>query len=204
MPLDERAKRRFIIDVLEGDLVDREAPRVDARREGSAGHTDPRGSREWLSTANGLLGLQQRAEADQSQPERETGVQVCPEREQRRPEPRRASPIERGEQKGGEEQGDDLGSYIEEPMTAGGDEPGGGAGGQPGAADPPCAPRDQGEENDEQGEIEPGDESRMASPASAPEDIMILAAGGSGGRYSSIISLAMFPARTQKIELPNR
>ena len=52
--------------------------------------------------------------------------------------------------------------------------------------------------------IGPGNESRMASPASAPEDIMILAAGGSGGRYSSIISLAMFPARIQKIELPNR
>ena len=51
-----------------------------------------------------------------------------------------------------------------------------------------------------QGELEPGDESLMASPAREPEDIMIVAAGGIGGRYSSIINLAMFRARTQKIE----
>ena len=50
------------------------------------------------------------------------------------------------------------------------------------------------------GEIQPGDESLMASPARDPDDIMIVAAGGSGGRYSSIINLAMFRARTQKIE----
>ena len=60
--------------------------------------------------ANGLRGLQQRAEADEPQPERETSVQVCPEREQRRPEQRRAPPMEAGEQKGGKEQGDDVGS----------------------------------------------------------------------------------------------
>lgn len=52
-----------------------------------------------------------------------------------------------------------------------------------------------------QGEIEPGDESRMATPARVPEDIMILAAGGSGGRYSSIINLAMFQAKSRKIEV---
>ena len=53
-----------------------------------------------------------------------------------------------------------------------------------------------------QGAIEPGDESTMATAARAPEDIMVLAGGGSGGRYSSIINLAVFRAKTRKIEAP--
>ena len=142
LPLDECAKGGFGIEVLEGDLVDRETPRVETYRERSADHTGPRRSREWLSTANSLRGLQQRAQADQPQSKRETAVQVRPERQQRRPEPRRAPPIEGREQESGEEQGHDVGSHIEEPMAGGGDEPGSGSGGQPGAADPPCVPRE--------------------------------------------------------------
>ena len=54
------------------------------------------------------------------------------------------------------------------------------------------------------GEIVPGDESTMALPVREPEDIIIMAAGGSGGRYSSIISLAMFDAKTRVIETSSR
>ncbi len=50
------------------------------------------------------------------------------------------------------------------------------------------------------GKVEPGDESAIAVAARAPEDIIILAGGGSGGRYSSIINLAIFSAKTRKIE----
>lgn len=50
------------------------------------------------------------------------------------------------------------------------------------------------------GKIEAADESTMAVAARAPEDIFILAGGGSGGRYSSIINLAIFRAKTRKIE----
>ena len=54
-----------------------------------------------------------------------------------------------------------------------------------------------------EGEIEPGDESKLESPARGPEDILIVAAGGNGGRYSSIINLAMFRAKTNRIEIPS-
>jgi hypothetical protein len=52
-----------------------------------------------------------------------------------------------------------------------------------------------------QGSIQPGDESTMAPAARTPEDIIILAAGGSGGRYSSIMNLAMFRSKTRRIEM---
>ena len=52
------------------------------------------------------------------------------------------------------------------------------------------------------GRIEAGDGSAIAVAARAPEDIFVLAAGGDGGRYSSIINLAIFKAKTRKIETP--
>ena len=52
------------------------------------------------------------------------------------------------------------------------------------------------------GTIETGDSSTIAVAARAPEDIFVLAAGGDGGRYSSIINLAIFRAKTRKIEAP--
>lgn len=54
-------------------------------------------------------------------------------------------------------------------MAGGGDEPGDGSRGQPRAAGPPCIPRDQTEENDEQAEIEPGREVGV-SVVRGPED----------------------------------
>jgi len=144
--------------VLKRDGVDRETPRVETHRERSADHTDPGRARERLATPNCVLGLQQRVQTDQPEPERETAVQVCPQRQQRRPEPRGAPPIEGGEQQRAEEQGHDLGSQIEKPVTGGGDEPGRGSGRQPGVAGPPRVPRDQAEEHHEQAEIEPGRE----------------------------------------------
>ena len=54
------------------------------------------------------------------------------------------------------------------------------------------------------GESLPDDENTMAQPARVPGDIIIMAAGGSGGRYSAIINLAMFEAKTRMIETPGR
>jgi hypothetical protein len=162
MPLDDRAKRRLVIDVLEGDPVDCEAPRIETHRERRANRARPRRARERFSRAKGWFGLQPHRQADQSESEREAAVQVRPERQQRRPEPRRAPPFERREQQGGEQQRHDVGSHVKEPVAGRGGEPGGGPRGEPGAADPPRVPRDQTEEHGDQGEVKPGREIGVA------------------------------------------
>ena len=50
------------------------------------------------------------------------------------------------------------------------------------------------------GAVQEGDRADIAVAARFPEDIFVLAAGGGGGRYSSIVNLAIFRAKTRKIQ----
>ena len=54
-----------------------------------------------------------------------------------------------------------------------------------------------------EGEIQPGDDSQMANAARSAEDIMVIAAGGSGGPISCVVNVSMFSPKTRKIDIPN-